>query len=114
MIKNLGARKLSKTSSHRKAMLTNMANSLILHEQISTTIPKAKELRRVVEGVINDARKGRHMEVRRIIKSKLIFKKIMEVIAPRYATRNGGYTRILRIGRRKGDNTEIGLVKLVE
>jgi ribosomal protein L17 len=114
MIKNLGHRKLSVTGSHRKAMLANMANSLLLNEQISTTIPKAKEVRRVVEGVINDARKGRHMEVRKIVKSKLIFKKLMEVIAPRYATRNGGYTRILRIGTRKGDNAEVGLVKLVD
>jgi len=114
MIKNLGHRKLSKTGSHRKAMLTNMAVSLLMHEHVSTTLAKAKEVRRVVERVITDARKGRHMEVRKVVRSKTAFKKLMEVLAPRYADRNGGYTRILHVGRRKGDDADMGLVKLVE
>ncbi|MDD2772617.1 MAG: 50S ribosomal protein L17 [Elusimicrobiales bacterium] len=114
MIKNLGHRKLSKTGSHRKAMLTNMAVSLLMHEHVNTTLAKAKEVRRVVERVITDARKGRHMEVRKVVRSKTAFKKLMEVLAPRYADRNGGYTRILHVGRRKGDDADMGLVKLVE
>ncbi|MFA5162630.1 MAG: 50S ribosomal protein L17 [Elusimicrobiales bacterium] len=114
MIKNLGPRKLSRTGSHRKAMLSNMAASLLMHEQVRTTIPKAKELRRVAERIINDARKGRHLKLRESVQSKAVYKKLVEVLAPRYAARNGGYTRILRLGRRKGDSAELGLVKLVE
>jgi len=102
MIKNLGPRKLGKTGSQRKAMLSNMAASLLMHEQIQTTIPKAKELRRVAEGIINEARKGRLLKLRSLVQSKAVYKKVVDVLAPRYAARNGGYTRILRLGRRKG------------
>ena len=113
MIKNLGTKKLSKTSSHRKAMLANMASSLLLHEEIRTTLPKAKELKKAVEHIITDARNGRHIEVRRVIKSKVIYKKLFDIIVPRYTTRPGGYTRLLRLGVRKGDRAQIALIKLV-
>jgi len=114
MIKNLGHRKLSKTGSHRRAMFSNMAASLLLHEKIKTTVPKAKELRRVVEGVVNDAKLGRWLEVRRIIRTKDVYRKVFDVLAPRYKDRNGGCTRILRLGVRKGDAAEVALIKLVD
>jgi len=114
MIKNLGHRKLSKTGSHRRAMFSNMATSLLQHEKIKTTVPKAKELRRVVEGVINDAKLGRRLEVRKIIKSKDVYHKVFDVIAPRYKDRKGGCTRILLLGARKGDATEVAMIKLVD
>ena len=113
MIRNLGTRKLSRTGSHRRAMFSNMASSLLLHEKVETTLPKAKELRRVVERVIADAKNGRHVEVRRVIKDKVIYHKIFDVIAPRYKERAGGFTRILMLGARKGDAAEVALVKLV-
>ncbi len=114
MIKNLSRRKLSRTSSHRKSMLANMATSLFLHEHVSTTLPKAKELRREAERVITDARNGRHIEVRRVVKSRDAYKKIFEVLVPRYTSRPGGYTRILHVAARRGDNADMALVKLVE
>ena len=113
MIKNLGARKLSRTGSHRRAMFSNMASSLLLHEKVQTTLPKAKELRRVAERVIADAKNNRRVEVRRVIKDKAVYQKVFEVIAPRYKERAGGFTRILKLGPRKGDATEVALVKLV-
>ncbi len=113
MIRNLGARKLSKTGSHRRAMFSNMASSLLLHEKVETTLAKAKELRRVVERVIADAKNGRRVEVRRVVKDKAVYNKVFEVIAPRYKERPGGFTRILKLGLRKGDATETALVKLV-
>ena len=114
MIRNLGHRKLSKTGSHRRAMFSNMATSLLLHEKIKTTVPKAKELRRVVEGVINDAKLGRRVEVRRIVRIKAVYHKVFDVLAPRYKERPGGCTRILRLGARKGDATEVAMIKLVD
>lgn len=113
MIKNLGHRKLSKTGSHRRAMFSNMATSLLMHEKVETTLPKAKELRRVVERVIADAKNGRHVQVRKVIKDKEAYKKVVEVIALRYKDRNGGFTRTLKVGPRKGDATEMAMVKLV-
>ncbi|MDA8244660.1 MAG: 50S ribosomal protein L17 [Elusimicrobia bacterium] len=113
MIKNLGARKLSRTGSHRRAMFSNMASSLLLHEKVQTTLPKAKELRKVAERVIADAKNNRRVEVRRVIKDKAVYQKVFEVIAPRYKERAGGFTRILKLGPRKGDATEVALVKLV-
>ncbi|MCM2266765.1 MAG: 50S ribosomal protein L17 [Elusimicrobiales bacterium] len=113
MIRNLGARKLSRTGSHRRAMFSNMASSLLLHEKVETTLPKAKELRRVVERVIADAKNGRHIEVRRVIKDKAVYHKVFDVIAPRYKERAGGFTRILKLGARRGDAAEAALVKLV-
>ncbi|MCR4820730.1 MAG: 50S ribosomal protein L17 [Elusimicrobiales bacterium] len=113
MIKNLGAKKLSRTGSHRRAMFSNMATSLLLHEKIETTLVKAKELTSVVEQIITDAKKGRHIEVRRVIKDKNVYKKLFEVIAPRYKERACGCVRVLKLGQRKGDAAEIALVKLV-
>lgn len=113
MIKNLGARKLSRTGSHRRAMFCNMATSLLQHEKVETTLPKAKELRRVAERVIADAKNGRHIEVRRVIKDKAVYHKVFDVLAPRYKERPGGFTRILKLGARRGDATETALVKLV-
>ncbi len=113
MINNLGARKLSRTGSHRRAMFSNMATSLLLHEKVETTLPKAKELRRVVERVIADAKNGRRVEVRRVIKDKVVYHKVFDVLAPRYKERPGGCTRILKLGARRGDSAEAALVKLV-
>ncbi len=114
MIKNLGYRKLSKTGAHRRSMLANMASSLLLNEQISTTIPKSKELRRVVDRVIVRAKKGDHRHVRSVIRDKRAYDKVFNVIAPRYQGRASGFTRILRAGMRKGDWTEIAVIKLVQ
>lgn len=113
MINNLGARKLSRTGSHRRAMFSNMATSLLLHEKVETTLPKAKELRRVVERVIADAKNGRYVEVRRVIKDKAVYHKVFDVLAPRYKERPGGCTRILKLGARRGDAAEAAMVKLV-
>ncbi len=113
MINNLGARKLSRTGSHRRAMFSNMATSLLLHEKVETTLPKAKELRRVVERVIADAKSGRHVEVRRVIKDKAVYHKVFDILAPRYKERAGGCTRILKLGARRGDAAEAAMVKLV-
>ncbi|PJA11842.1 MAG: 50S ribosomal protein L17 [Elusimicrobia bacterium CG_4_10_14_0_2_um_filter_56_8] len=109
----MGARKLSKTGSHRRAMFSNMATSLLLHEKVQTTLPKAKELRRVVERVIADAKNSRYVEVRRVIKDKAVYHKVFDVLAPRYKERPGGFTRILKLAARRGDAAEAALVKLV-
>jgi ribosomal protein L17 len=114
MIKNTGYRKLGKTGSHRRAMLNNMATSVILHEEITTTVPKAKEVRRVVDGLITDAKANKHLKVRETLKDKTAFKKLFEVLALRYDKRLGGFTRIYKLGLRKGDNAEVALIKLVE
>ena len=114
MIKNTGQRKLGKTPSHKRAMLKNMATSIILHEQIETTTAKAKELRREVDGLITLAKAGNEKTVSASLKDKAAFKKLFEVLAGRYAGRNGGFTRIYRAGRRAGDNAEVAIIKLVE
>jgi len=113
MIKNLGEKKLSRTGAHRRAMFSNMAASLLLHEEIETTLVKAKELTSVVEHVIADAKNNRHVEVRRVIKDKAVYKKIFDVLAPRYKERDGGFVRVLKLGQRQGDAAEIALVKLM-
>ena len=114
MIKHLGGRKLGRTSSHRRALLSNMATSLFLHERIVTSITKAKELRPFAERLITEAKRGKHQSVRRRIHDKKVYKKLFEVLAPRYQNRPGGYTQIFRVGRRVGDNTEQGLVRLIQ
>lgn len=114
MIKNTGRRKLGKTGSHRKAMFSNMATSIILHEQVQTTVQKGKELRRVIDGLITDAKAGDKRKVEMTIKDKAAFKKLFEVLADRYAKRPGGFTRAYKLGVRKGDNAEVALVKLVD
>ena len=110
-------RQLSRTASHRKAMLSNMATSLFQHERITTTTAKAKELRPLAERLITLARRGdlhaRRAAARRI-QDKEVLKKLFETLGPRYADRNGGYTRILKIGRRDGDGAEIAQVQLVQ
>jgi len=112
-----GLRKLNRTSSHRLAMLRNMTNSLLKHEVIKTTLPKAKELRRVVEPMITLG-KSATLANRRLAFSRLrdrdMVSKLFEVIGPRYKTRPGGYLRILKFGFRKGDNAPMALVELMD
>lgn len=114
MIKNTGYRKLGKTASHRKAMLKNMATSIILHEQVETTLPKAKEVRRVVEGLITLAKAKNERAAEMTLKDAVAFKKLFEVLAVRYAQREGGFCRIYRAGIRQGDNAQVAIVKLVD
>ena len=111
-------RKLGKNASHRKAMFANMCASLIKHEQIVTTLPKAKELRPVVEKLVTLAKKG-DLHARRQAMSTLqhpdkgVIYKLFEEIAPRYTERPGGYTRILKLGPRSSDATEMVYLELV-
>jgi large subunit ribosomal protein L17 len=113
----LGLRKLNRTSSHRLAMLRNMMNSLIEHEAIKTTVPKAKELRRVVEPMITLA-KNPTVANKRLAFDRLRDRdsvvKLFNELGPRYQTRPGGYTRILKMGFRVGDNAPMALVELVD
>ena len=111
--KTLGGRKLGVTGSHRRALLRNMATSLFLHEKVETTVAKAKELRPFAEKIITSAKKGRHDLVRRHIQDKVVYRKLFEVLSPRYAQRLGGYTRIVRLVPRIGDNAKQGLISLV-
>ena len=112
-----GLRKLNRTSSHRLAMLRNMTVSLLRHEEIKTTLPKAKELRRVVEPMITLG-KAPSLANRRLAFDRLrdrdIVGKLFEELGPRYAKRNGGYLRILKSGLRKGDNAPMALVTLLD
>lgn len=114
MIKNTGYRKLGKTTAHRKAMLSNMAVSIVLHEEVKTTLPKAKEVRREVEGLITLAKNKDFLALKNEVNDKAAYKKLVEVLSERYAARNGGYTRIYRAGIRKGDNAEVAIIKLVD
>lgn len=113
----LGLRKLNRTSSHRLAMFRNMTNSLLTHEVITTTLPKAKELRRVVEPMITLG-KTPNLANRRLAFDRLrdrdVVTKLFGELGPRYATRNGGYLRILKFGFRKGDNAPMALVELLD
>jgi len=112
-----GLRKLNRTSSHRLAMLRNMTVSLLRHEEIRTTLPKAKELRRVVEPMITLGKKP-SLANRRLAYDRLrdrdIVEKLFGNLGPRYAKRNGGYLRILKAGFRKGDNAPLALVSLMD
>jgi large subunit ribosomal protein L17 len=112
-----GLRKLNRTSSHRLAMLRNMSVSLLRHEEITTTLPKAKELRRVVEPMITLGKKP-SLANRRLAFDRLrdrgIVEKLFADLGPRFAKRNGGYLRILKTGFRKGDNAPLALVMLTE
>src|SRR5450631_2021429 len=113
----LGLRKLNRTSSHRLAMLRNMTNSLLLHEVITTTLPKAKELRRVVEPMITLG-KSPSLANRRLAFDRLrdrdMVTKLFAELGPRYLKRKGGYLRILKYGFRKGDNAPMALVELLD
>lgn len=112
-----GLRKLNRTSSHRQAMFRNMANSLLRHEVIKTTLPKAKELRRVVEPLITLGKKpslsNRRLAFNRLRDREMVVK-IFDELGARYATRNGGYLRILKFGFRDGDNAPMALVELLD
>ena len=112
-----GLRKLNRTTSHRLAMFRNMANSLLRHEAIKTTLPKAKELRRVVEPMITLGNKpslaNRRLAFDRV-RDRDIVSKLFDDLGPRYAKRNGGYLRILKTGFRKGDNAPLALVTLMD
>ncbi len=110
-------RKLNRTASHRKAMLNNMAMSIIEHERITTTLPKAKEVRSVVERLITYGKKGDLHGIRLIaktVKNKDLVMKIVTDIATGYSERDGGYTRVLKLGPRKGDNAEMAIIELVD
>ena len=113
----LGLRKLNRTSSHRAAMFRNMTNSLLRHEVIKTTLPKAKELRRVAEPIITLGKKAT-VANRRLAFSRLrdrdIVVKLFDELGPRYAARNGGYLRILKYGFRRGDKAPMALVELMD
>src|SRR5262245_32543776 len=113
----LGLRKLNRTSSHRLAMFRNMTNSLLRHEVITTTLPKAKELRRVAEPIITLGKKpslsNRRLAFNRLRDRDMVVK-LFDVLGPRYAQRNGGYLRILKSGFRLGDNAPMALVELLD
>lgn len=112
-----GLRKLNRTSAHRSAMFRNMTNSLLRHELIKTTLPKAKELRRVVEPIITLGKKpslaNRRLAFDRLRDREMVVK-VFDELGPRYATRNGGYLRILKMGFRNGDNAPMALVELMD
>lgn len=110
-------RKLNRTSSHRKAMFANMSASLIEHEQIITTLPKAKELRPIVEKLVTLGKRG-NLHARRqaisAIRDEAQAKKLFDVLAPRYADRRGGYLRIMKAGFRHGDNAPMAVIEFVD
>ncbi len=110
-------RKLNRTHSHRKAMFANMSAALIEHEQIVTTLPKAKELRPIVEKLVTLAKRGdlnsRRLAIARI-RDKEMGKKLFEVLGPRYADRPGGYIRIMKAGFRYGDNAPMAVIEFVD
>jgi large subunit ribosomal protein L17 len=113
----LSGRKFNRTSSHRKAMFDNMAASLLKHEQITTTLPKAKDLRPIVEKLITLGKRG-GLHCRRLalasLQDRVVTEKLFTIIAQRYATRQGGYTRIVKAGFRYGDNAPMALIELVD
>ena len=114
---NIKHRKLNRTSSHRKALLMNMSNALIKHEQITTTLPKAKELRRVAEPLITLAKTDSLMRRRLAyskIRSKKLVKKLFEDLGPRFKNRPGGYLRILKFGHSLGDASPQAYIELTE
>ena len=118
MRKRLTFRKLSRTSSHRWAMLRNMVTSLIKHERIVTTLPKAKELKKVAEKVIRFGKDGSLHSRRmadRIVRERPALSKLFEVLGPRYVDRDGGYTRVLKLSQnRKGDNAPMAVIEYVD
>ena len=110
-------RKLNRTAEHRKALFANMAAALIKHEQITTTLPKAKDLRRVAERLITLAKKGdlhsRRIAIARLRDEKMV-SKLFETLGPRYEGRSGGYTRVLKAGFRYGDSAPVAVIELVD
>lgn len=112
-----GLRKLNRTSSHRKALLQNLSNALLRHEVIKTTLPKAKELRRVVEPLITLGKKpslANHRLAFARLRDREMVLKVFNELGPRYASRNGGYMRILKCGFRVGDNAPMAYVELLD
>jgi large subunit ribosomal protein L17 len=112
-----GYRKLNRTAEHRRAMFANMSVSLIEHEQIKTTLPKAKELKRIADKLITLGKKG-DLHARRLalaeIKQEAAVRKLFETLAPRYKERQGGYTRVLKAGFRYGDMAPMAIIELVD
>ena len=112
-----GYRRLNRTHEHRKALFANMAGSLIEHEQIKTTLPKAKELRPIVEKLITLAKRG-DLHARRLAASRLkedqYVSKLFDILGPRYTERKGGYTRVLRAGFRYGDMAPMAIIEFVD
>ena len=114
---NIKDKKLNKTSSHRKAMFMNMSNALIKHEQITTTLAKAKELRRFVEKIITLGKKGDLISRRKTISTlqdNKMSKKVFDILADRFKNRSGGYTRIIKLGNRFGDNAPNAVIELLD
>ena len=114
---NIKNKKLNRTSSHRKAMFMNMSNALIKHEQITTTLSKAKELRRYVEKIVTLGKKGDLLSRRKaiaILQDQVMSKKVFDVLADRYKNRSGGYTRIIKLGNRFGDNAPSAVIEFVD
>lgn len=114
----MSGRKLNRTSSHRKAMFANLAAALIKHEQIKTTLPKAKELRSIVDRLITLGKKGslhaRRIAISRLHGDKKLADKLFTILADRYSDRKGGYTRVLKAGFRYGDSAPMAIVELVD
>ncbi len=114
----MSGRKLNRTSSHRKAMLANMAAALIKHEQITTTVPKAKELRRTVDKLITLGKRGtlhaRRQALSALVGDRAMAQKLFGALAERYASRKGGYTRVMRAGFRYGDSAPMAIIELVD
>lgn len=110
-------RKLNRNASHRKAMFSNMATSLILHERIQTTTPKAKELRTIVEPLVTLARRGdlhARRQAARIVRDDAALAKLFSELADRFQDRPGGYTRVIKIANRRGDNAPISIIEFVD
>jgi large subunit ribosomal protein L17 len=110
-------RRFNRTAEHRKAMFANLSQALIKHEQIITTLPKAKDLRPVVEKLVTLGKRG-DLHARRQaiaqIKDSVLVKKLFDVLGPRYSARNGGYTRVLKAGFRQGDNAALAVIEFVD
>ncbi len=114
---NIKNKKLNKNSSHRKAMFMNLSNALIKHEQITTTLPKAKELKRFIEKIITLGKKADLLSRRKaiaILQDLKMTRKVFDVFASRYKDRKGGYTRIIKLGNRFGDNASMAVIELVD
>jgi len=114
---NITHRKLNRTTSHRKALLINLSNALLKHEQITTTLPKAKELRPYVEKIITLGKKGdlhSRKKTISILQDKKNTKKVFDIFANRYKNRLGGYTRIVKLGNRYGDNAPTAIIEFVD
>ena len=110
-------RKLGRTSAHRRALFRNQLADLVKHERITTTLPKAKELRPIAEKCVTQGKKGSlhaRRQVRRWLDDRHLVQKLFDKIAPRFADRDGGYTRILKLGPRKGDGAEMALIEFVD